>query len=352
MPDEKTTYHRLISLFVKQSYEYMICQAQKLSSGSFNTRINYILDEFLTLPTIKDFSAMITAARSRNIRFNLCIQSQQQLVYRYREEAETIKSNCNNWIFLTSRELKLLQEISSLAGTDSRGKAIISVSALQHLDKERGQVFVFCGRLFPYVAELVDIDAFDQGKYDVLRLVERKQAKELHSKSINESRYSSSERITTQTDSKLEIDELSKMLEKKFDELFGSLDEDSCEHSFQEEVSIQLTTDDCTLESEKSADSEIDNIIILNDENGNEVSFEFLDLVEYDNTEYVILLPVAEDESIEQGVVILQLEESTNDCEESYVSVDDERILQAVFQIFKDKFKDEFDFTDSPDNSK
>ena len=38
---------------------------------------------------------------------------------------------------------------------------------------------------------------------------------------------------------------------------------------------------------------EVDNIIVLNDEDGNEVRFEFLDLVELDDEEYVVLLPVA-----------------------------------------------------------
>lgn len=87
------------------------------------------------------------------------------------------------------------------------------------------------------------------------------------------------------------------------------------------------------------------NIITLNDENGDEAEFEFLDLIAYEDEEYVILLPV--EESDEAGeVVILKLEETDNDAEESYVSVDDEDTLMAVFNIFKDKFKDEFNFVD------
>ena len=87
------------------------------------------------------------------------------------------------------------------------------------------------------------------------------------------------------------------------------------------------------------------NIIILNDENGEEAQFEFLDLIAYEDEEYVILLPV--EESDEAGeVVILKLEETENDDEESYVSVDDDDTLMAVFNIFKDKFKDEFNFVD------
>ncbi len=93
---------------------------------------------------------------------------------------------------------------------------------------------------------------------------------------------------------------------------------------------------------------ELDNIIILNNENGEEVRFEFLDLIELDDEQYVVLLPVADEESEEEGeVVILKLEDSDEDSdEESYTSVDDEETLMKVFNIFKEKFQDEFDFID------
>ena len=92
---------------------------------------------------------------------------------------------------------------------------------------------------------------------------------------------------------------------------------------------------------------EEENIIVLNDENGKEVRFEFLDLIEYDGEEYVVLLPVIEEGEEDSGeVVILKLEEMDSEEEESYVSVDDEEVLNKVFQIFKEKFKDEFNFTD------
>ena len=93
-------------------------------------------------------------------------------------------------------------------------------------------------------------------------------------------------------------------------------------------------------------DEEIDNIIVLNDENGEEVSFEFLDLIELDGEEYVVLLPVEEDEDAEGEVVILKIEDTESEDEESYVSVEDEDTLNKVFEIFKEKFKDEFNFID------
>ena len=89
---------------------------------------------------------------------------------------------------------------------------------------------------------------------------------------------------------------------------------------------------------------ELDNIITLNDEEGNEVEFEFLDLIEFEGEEYVVLLPVEETEDAGE-VVILQVEDIDTD-EESYTSVEDEAILNKVFEIFKEKFKDEFNFVD------
>ena len=94
---------------------------------------------------------------------------------------------------------------------------------------------------------------------------------------------------------------------------------------------------------------EVDNnIIVLNYEDGKEVKFEFLDLVELDNEEYVVLLPVeAEGEESDGEVVILKLEDSDEDSDqESYVGVDDEEILNKVFEIFKEKYKDEFNFVE------
>ena len=98
--------------------------------------------------------------------------------------------------------------------------------------------------------------------------------------------------------------------------------------------------------SEDTNNEELDNIIVLNDEEGNEAEFEFLDLIEYEGEEYVVLLPVEESEDAGE-VVILKLEDTDEEAEEeSYVGVEDEEILNKVFAIFKEKYKDEFNFVD------
>ena len=80
------------------------------------------------------------------------------------------------------------------------------------------------------------------------------------------------------------------------------------------------------------AEEEIE-IITLTDENGEDMDFEFLDLVDYEENE-------------DEEVLILQVEDDGNEENESYVFVDDDDILTAVFDIFKEKFKDEFDFAE------
>ena len=101
-------------------------------------------------------------------------------------------------------------------------------------------------------------------------------------------------------------------------------------------------------DNENYEGEDLDNIVILNDEDGNEVKFEFLDLVELDDEEYVVLLRVLEENEEDEGeVVILKVEDTDNESdEESYVSVEDEEVLNKVFEIFKEKFKDDFDFVD------
>ncbi len=161
MPDEKTTYHPLVSLMVKRVYEELIGKAQKAPGGTLPVRVNFMLDEFCNLPEIPDMSAMISAARSRNVRFYLVVQSLRQLEEKYGSNAGTIRGNCNDWAFLTSRELALLEELSSLCGTrEDTGKPLITVSQLQRLDKTKGETLLMCGRLYPFISQLADIDEY------------------------------------------------------------------------------------------------------------------------------------------------------------------------------------------------
>ena len=114
--DEKTTYHSLATIFIKQCYECLISTAYK-HGGALPCRTNFLLDEFANMPKIKDISTMVTAARSRHIRFTFIIQNFAQLDKVYgKEDAQTIRGNCINTIYLLTGELSALEEISKLCG--------------------------------------------------------------------------------------------------------------------------------------------------------------------------------------------------------------------------------------------
>ncbi|MBQ3939142.1 MAG: TraM recognition domain-containing protein, partial [Clostridia bacterium] len=109
--------------------------------------------------------SMISAARSRNMRYYLVAQSKHQLIGKYGEDAETIKGNCDNWVFLTSKELDLLEEISRLCGvtTTAGGKErrLISTSELQRLDKQKGEALIMHAREYPIITEIADISMYE-----------------------------------------------------------------------------------------------------------------------------------------------------------------------------------------------
>ena len=95
------------------------------------------------------------------------------------------------------------------------------------------------------------------------------------------------------------------------------------------------------MENEELLQEEETSILTLTDENGVDAEFEYLDCIEYDNVEYLVLMHVEEPNHI----VILQIE-PVDEENENYLSVDDETILNAVYSIFKEKFKDVLTFED------
>ena len=152
--DEKKTLHPLATIFIKQCYETLIDVAQE-SGGKLPFRTNFILDEFANMPPLKDVTTMVTAARSRLIRFTFIIQNFAQLTKVYgKEDGDTIRGNCN-LLYLISSEIAALEEISKMCGeVKSKEKdktastPLVTVSDLQRLNKF--EIIVLRRRLFPY----------------------------------------------------------------------------------------------------------------------------------------------------------------------------------------------------------
>ena len=89
--DEKTTYHALATIFIKQAYETLIDVAQK-NGGKLPIRTNFILDEFANMPPLKDVDSMVTAARSRDMRFTFINKLVKETVVKPHESKERERS--------------------------------------------------------------------------------------------------------------------------------------------------------------------------------------------------------------------------------------------------------------------
>ena len=116
LPDEKETYYSIASLFVHQLYVSLVSQADKLG-GKLRQRVNFLLEEFGNFTKIPNMSSKLTVAGSRNIRFNLFIQSFKQLEEKYgKEVASIIRYNCENWIYLQTDDMETLEELAKRLG--------------------------------------------------------------------------------------------------------------------------------------------------------------------------------------------------------------------------------------------
>ena len=183
--DEKKTYHALATILLKQIYETLISVAQR-HGGSLPIRTNFLLDEFANMPPLKDVTTMITAARSRHIRFTMIVQNFAQLDQVYgKEESETIRGNCGNLIYLLTTELKALEEISKMCGEVKSKKdektastPLVTVSDLQRMKKF--DVIILRTRLQPFKTHFTPNYALDWGeKYPKATYPNRKK-REVH----------------------------------------------------------------------------------------------------------------------------------------------------------------------------
>ena len=81
----------------------------------------------------------------------------------------------------------------------------------------------------------------------------------------------------------------------------------------------------------------------LTDENGNEETYELLDLIVESDIEYAVFMSV---DYSETEVLILRVEESDKDEDRTSYSFIDDELVAKIFEIFKERNKDIFNFVD------
>ena len=94
------------------------------------------------------------------------------------------------------------------------------------------------------------------------------------------------------------------------------------------------------MENEEILQEEEESILTLTDENGVDTNFEYLDCIEYEQKEYLVLMPEGTNE-----IVILEVQ-PVDEENENYVAVEDQSVLDAVYGIFKDRYQNILQFED------
>lgn len=136
--DTTSTAEPILAMIISQIQSYLVDKAYHSKDGKLGTRMNFVLDEFASLP-IPNMPKALATHRSRNIRYYLCIQSLALLKQRY-PDPEMILSNCGSMLYLGSTELEMLKELETKLGTtrvtpDGSEKPLCSQAELMTLVK-------------------------------------------------------------------------------------------------------------------------------------------------------------------------------------------------------------------------
>ncbi len=167
LPDDTEALYPIATVFVKQIYSSLISIADAQRDGKLPNRVTFLLDEFANFAKMPSIESMLTAARSRRIRFVLVCQSMDQLTAKYQEYGrETLLANCRTWVYMSCRNLPFLKRLEELVGyyispyTNER-IPLVDIGDLQHL--EIGQVLVLNDRCRPMMGYLPDYSRYDFG---------------------------------------------------------------------------------------------------------------------------------------------------------------------------------------------
>ena len=164
LSDSSKSLYSIATVLIKELYTLLLDQADSSEEKKLDVPVFFILDEFANFTKIPDADSMLTAARSRGIRFMLVCQSMLQLHEKYgNNAAEILMSNCRIWIYMNSRDISFLERLSVLIGQvknkyTGEKERLVEIDELQHLDK--GEVIVLNDRCYPMRGYLKDYSEY------------------------------------------------------------------------------------------------------------------------------------------------------------------------------------------------
>ena len=166
--EESKTYSTVVSTMINEIYSSLIDIAnEKYKNQRFPKRVHFILDEFGNLARLDNIQDMMTASRSRGIKFFIVLQSMYQLHQNYSDqEVRVIIGNSQNLLYLSSSDMELVKMISERCGerldpNTNETRRLLTPDRLTHLNKEKGEILMLLGRNYPYISYLPDMSCYE-----------------------------------------------------------------------------------------------------------------------------------------------------------------------------------------------
>ena len=171
--DTTSTSDSILGIIISQIQSFLVDKAYHSKNGRLDTRMNFVLDEFASIP-LPNMDKALATHRSRNIRYYLCVQSLALLRERY-ENPEKILSNCASTLYLGSTELELLKDLETKLGTtyithDGSERPLCSHAELMMLEKTwdyKEAIYMNLSEGIRYCTMLPSIDAYKIDGYPV-----------------------------------------------------------------------------------------------------------------------------------------------------------------------------------------
>ena len=169
--DTTSTADTVLGIIISQIQSFLVDRAYHRKDGKLETRVNFVLDEFASLP-IPNMDKALATHRSRNIRYYLCVQSLALLKERY-DNPEKLLANCESTLFLGSCELELLSELETKLGTtyitpDGSEKSLCSQAELMTLEKtwdHKEAIYMNLSKGIRYCTMLPSVENYGIGDY-------------------------------------------------------------------------------------------------------------------------------------------------------------------------------------------
>ena len=248
--DTISTADPILGTIISQIQTFLVDKAYHNRNGRLNVRMNFVLDEFASIP-IPNMDKSLATHRSRNIRYYLCVQSWALLKERY-ENPEKLLSNCASTLYLGSTELELLKELETKLGTtcitpDGKERPLCSQSELMTLEKtwnHKESIYLNLAEGIRYCTMLPSIEAYNIGKHSPPTYSAKLPAytvTEFANDVMNERirapfapvqkkktvlREKRNKRARSSIDEESSGTDLETELMRKFDQLFGTCDDD------------------------------------------------------------------------------------------------------------------------------